>query len=74
MLTLSLKRLEAGGIVTRTLFPSVPPRVDYGLGLSHFSDLAAPFNARLKVSSSNSILITSHLQAMIYGFQKRESI
>ncbi len=31
MLTLTLKRLELDGIVTRTLFPSVPPRVDYEL-------------------------------------------
>jgi len=31
MLTLTLKRLEADGIVKRTLFPSVPPRVDYEL-------------------------------------------
>ena len=31
MLTLTLKRLEADGILTRTLFPSVPPRVDYEL-------------------------------------------
>ena len=31
MLTLTLKRLESDGIVTRTLFPSVPPRVDYEL-------------------------------------------
>ncbi|WP_263384497.1 winged helix-turn-helix transcriptional regulator [Granulicella arctica] len=31
MLTMTLKRLEADGIVTRTLFPSVPPRVDYEL-------------------------------------------
>jgi DNA-binding HxlR family transcriptional regulator len=31
MLTLTLKRLEADGIVTRTLFASVPPRVDYEL-------------------------------------------
>ena len=31
MLTLTLKQLEADGIVTRTLFPSVPPRVDYEL-------------------------------------------
>ena len=29
MLTLTLKRLEADGIVTRTLFPSIPPRVEY---------------------------------------------
>ena len=31
MLTLTLKRLEVDGIVTRTLLPSVPPRVDYEL-------------------------------------------
>lgn len=31
MLTLTLKRLEADGIVTRTVFPTVPPRVDYEL-------------------------------------------
>lgn len=31
MLTLTLKRLEADGMVTRTLFPTVPPRVDYEL-------------------------------------------
>ena len=31
MLTLTLKRLETDGIVTRTLYPSVPPRVDYAL-------------------------------------------
>ena len=28
---LTLKRLESDGIVTRTLSPSVPPRVDYEL-------------------------------------------
>ena len=31
MLTLTLKQLERDGIVTRTVFPTVPPRVDYAL-------------------------------------------
>jgi DNA-binding HxlR family transcriptional regulator len=31
MLTLTLRALERDGLVTRTVFPIVPPRVDYGL-------------------------------------------
>lgn len=31
MLTLSLRGLERDGLVTRTVFPTVPPRVDYEL-------------------------------------------
>jgi DNA-binding HxlR family transcriptional regulator len=31
MLTLTLRGLERDGLVTRTVFPSVPPRVDYAL-------------------------------------------
>ena len=31
MLTLTLRALERDGLVTRTVFPSVPPRVDYEL-------------------------------------------
>lgn len=31
MLTLTLRNLERDGLVTRTVFPSVPPRVDYAL-------------------------------------------
>ena len=31
MLTLTLRSLERDGLVTRTIFPSIPPRVDYEL-------------------------------------------
>jgi DNA-binding HxlR family transcriptional regulator len=31
MLTLTLRGLERDGLITRTLFPTVPPRVDYAL-------------------------------------------
>ena len=37
MLTLTLRGLERDGLVTRTIFPTIPPRVDYeltGLGRS----------------------------------------
>jgi DNA-binding HxlR family transcriptional regulator len=31
MLTLTLKGLERDGLVSRTVFPTIPPRVDYAL-------------------------------------------
>ncbi|AJE45825.1 winged helix-turn-helix transcriptional regulator [Celeribacter indicus] len=44
MLTLTLRNLERNGLVTRTVTPSIPPRVDYELtGLGH--SLADPIQS-----------------------------
>ncbi|NGN41235.1 helix-turn-helix transcriptional regulator [Mesorhizobium sp. CGMCC 1.15528] len=44
MLTTTLRGLERDGFVTRTMFPTIPPRVDYDLTeLGH--ELLVPVNA-----------------------------
>jgi DNA-binding HxlR family transcriptional regulator len=44
MLTLTLRGLERDGLVTRTVFPTIPPRVDYAL-TPLGEQLLAPVNA-----------------------------
>ena len=66
--------MQSGTTAAKRTTGAASSSVDSGLGLGHFSDLAAPLIAHRKVSSSTSILNTRHLQAMIYGFQKRKSI
>src|ERR1700728_2161108 len=44
MLTLTLRGLERDGLVTRTVFPTIPPRVDYEL-TSLGRDLLVPVSA-----------------------------
>ena len=44
MLTLTLRGLERDGLVTRTVFPTIPPRVDYALTPLGWS-LLKPVNA-----------------------------
>jgi DNA-binding HxlR family transcriptional regulator len=66
MLTLTLRGLERDGLVTRTVFPTIPPRVDYeltdlgrslwppvkALGMWAFSNLAEIEAARKKFDES----------------------
>lgn len=53
MLTLTLRGLERDGLVTRTVFPTVPPRVDYQLTeLGH--SLRQPVEAMGKWAFANS--------------------
>ncbi|MFT3775646.1 MAG: helix-turn-helix domain-containing protein [Minicystis sp.] len=52
MLTLTLKKLEENGLVKRTIFPTVPPRVDYELTpVGH--TLVKPLEALLDWSTEN---------------------
>src|SRR5215469_13521601 len=44
MLTLTLRGLERDGLVTRTVFPTIPPRVDYEL-TALGRDLLVPVSA-----------------------------
>src|SRR5882672_10702522 len=66
MLTLTLRGLERDGLVTRTVFPTIPPRVDYeltklgrsllepvsGIGLWARQNRAAIQEARLRFDSA----------------------
>ena len=66
MLTLTLRGLERDGLVTRTVFPTVPPRVDYeltklgrsllepvsGVGLWARQNRAAIHEARLRFDAA----------------------
>lgn len=52
MLTITLRGLERDGLVTRTVFPTIPPRVDYALTpLGH--SLRAPVEALGKWAIDN---------------------
>jgi DNA-binding HxlR family transcriptional regulator len=67
MLTLTLRGLERDGLVTRTVFPTVPPRVDYeltklgrsllepvsGIGLWARQNRAAIQEARLRFDAAS---------------------
>ncbi|WP_105370410.1 winged helix-turn-helix transcriptional regulator [Neorhizobium huautlense] len=52
MLTINLRRLERDGLVKRTLFPTIPPRVDYEL-TEVGRTLLAPVMALVTWANSN---------------------
>ena len=52
MLTINLRRLERDGLVKRTLFPTIPPRVDYDL-TEVGRTLLAPVMALVTWANSN---------------------
>jgi DNA-binding HxlR family transcriptional regulator len=52
MLTLTVRGLERDGLVTRTLFPTIPPRVDYAL-TPLGRTLLEPVNALAKWADRN---------------------
>ena len=62
MLTLTLRGLERDGLVTRTVFPTVPPRVDYALTELGRS-LAAPVEALALWARANQDRIAGARQA-----------
>ena len=56
MLTLTLRALERDGLVTRTVFPTIPPRVDYAL-TSLGRDLLNPVSALGEWATRNQLKI-----------------
>lgn len=61
MLTTTLRGLERDGFVTRTVFPTIPPRVDYALtDLGH--ELLVPVSALGEWARINTVRVTEARQ------------
>lgn len=58
MLTLSLRGLEHDGLVTRTVYPTVPPKVEYAL-TDVGRSLIVPLQALLQWAEANEPAITA---------------
>jgi DNA-binding HxlR family transcriptional regulator len=56
MLTLTLRGLERDGLITRTVFPTIPPRVDYAL-TALGRDLLIPVSALGEWATRNQVKI-----------------
>lgn len=58
MLTLTLRNLERDGLVTRTIYPEIPPRVEYSL-TPLGETLKGPINALWDWSAANHTAIVA---------------
>ena len=67
MLTLTLKGLEQDGLVSRTMYPTIPPRVDYEL-----TDLGRSLIVPLRVLHSWALEHRPAMEAAREAFAKRE--
>jgi len=67
MLTLTLKGLEQDGLVSRTMYPTIPPRVDYEL-----TDLGRSLIVPLRSLHSWAVEHRPAMRAAREAFAKRE--
>src|SRR5947209_19783172 len=71
MLTLTLRNLERDGLVSRTVTPSIPPRVDYALTELGRSPLK-PLNALAEWAVANVRVIDAAQKRFDAALEKRE--
>jgi DNA-binding HxlR family transcriptional regulator len=67
MLTLTLRGLERDGLVTRTVFPTIPPRVDYEL-----TDLGRSLCVPVEALGAWALHNVSGIEAARKAFDARE--
>ena len=71
MLTLTLRGLERDGLVTRTVFPTIPPRVDYELTRQGLT-LLEPIQALSDWASDNRMTVQASRDRFDAAEAKRE--
>ncbi|HVX81276.1 MAG: winged helix-turn-helix transcriptional regulator [Devosia sp.] len=72
MLTLTLRNLERDGLVTRTIYPEIPPRVEYGL-TPLGETLKGPINTLWDWSAANHAAIVEARQRYDAQHQAQET-